>query len=397
MTKTSSASKPRKSLRIRTFWRDERFLQILAQVIFVGVIVWFGYVLYQNLAHSLKKQGLTLGFSFLNQAAGFDISDHLIEHQRDSSNWRAIQVGILNTILVSVLGNILSTILGTIIGLARMSKNYLVNRLAWFYIEVFRNVPLLLVIIASYSVSVYSLPRVREALALPGSVFISNRGAVFPKPVPTDSFLTYLIILAIGLVLAISLAFFLIKKFALDSVPAVFYALLFFVMLALTAWFILPQSPFAAELPVRKRLNFVGGITLSPEFISLLIGLVLGSTPFVAEAVRAGLQQVSKGQTEASHSLGLSSYQTFRLIVFPQALRVIVPPMTSNYLSLTKNSSLAAAIAYPEVFGISGTIINQTGRAIEVMALIMGIYLTLSLLTSLFMNWYNKKIQLVGQ
>ena len=397
MADTSLSNNPESKRQIGSFGRDERFLQIFAQVVFVVVIVWVAYILYQNLAHSLEKQGLTLGFSFLKQAAGFDISDRLIDHKRDSSNWRAIQVGILNTILVSLLGNFLSTILGTIIGLARMSKNYIVNRLAWFYIEVFRNVPLLLVIIASYSVLVFSLPRVRNAIAFRGSVFLSNRGAVLPKPVPTDSCMMYLLILGIGLLLAVSLAFFVIKRFGWDIVPAVACAIAFFVVIAVIGWFILPASPYILEFPVKKKLNFRGGITLSPEFIALLLGLVLGSTPFVAEAVRAGLQQVSKGQTEAAHSLGLSQYQTFRLIVFPQALRVIVPPMTSNYLSLTKNSSLAAAIAYPEVFGISGTIINQTGRAIEVMSLIMGIYLTLSLLTSLFMNWYNKKIQLVGQ
>lgn len=395
MTEKTSEFNIQKVRNIWSFWRDERFLQFFAQAVFVAIITWIGYILYQNLARSLEKQGLTLGFSFLKQTAGFDISDSLIKHERASSNWNAIQVGIYNTILVSLLGNVFSTILGTIIGLARMSKNYLVNRLAWFYIELFRNVPLLLVIIASYSVLVYSLPRVRNAITLPGHIFVSNRGAVLPKALPGDSFETYLLLLVGGMALAMFLALILTKKYDVDIVPAVFSALGFLVMTGIAGWFLLPHLPLVLEFPVKKKLNFMGGITLSPEFIALVIGLVLGSTPFVAEAVRAGLQQVSKGQTEAAQSLGLSRYQTFRLIIFPQALRVTVPPMTSNYLSLTKNSSLAAAIAYPEVFGISGTIINQTGRAIEMMSLIMGIYLTLSLFTSLFMNWYNKKIQLV--
>jgi general L-amino acid transport system permease protein len=380
----------------RPSWlRDERFLQLLIQVIFLAVIAALAYFMLQNLAATWKKQGMAFGFAFLFQRSGFNSALTFIEATRDVSNLQILEAGLINTIFVAILGNILSTILGLIVGLARLSKNFLVNRLAYLYIEILKNIPLLLVVIATYYVILYSLPRVKEAIALPGSVYLSNRGLEMPLPLPGPTaglyifgiLLLFLVILIVGISLH--------KHRNWDGFKISFAGGLILILGAIIFWLALPQSPFSVSLPVIGGFNFLGGMSVSPELTALLMGLVLGSSPFIADVVRAGIESVSKDQIEAAQALGLSGYQTFRLVIFPQALRVMVPPMTSNYLSLTKNSSLAAAVAYPEVFGLSGTIINMTGRAVEVMLIIMGIYLSLSLLTALFMNWYNGKIRLV--
>jgi general L-amino acid transport system permease protein len=379
-----------------TLWlRDERFLQFLAQLVFVAIVVFVGYTLFQNMSNALGRQGMRLGFGFLQQTAGFDIKETLIPHTRSSPNINAIKVAVLNTILVSVISIILSTIIGVIIGIARISTNYLVNRLAWLYIEIFRNIPLLLVIIATYSITVYNLPNVNNAWALPGNVFISNRGVYVPRPIPTESNQLYLIILGVGLVASVILAIVIARRFQLDSFIRFLLVIAFLMVIAITGWFILPLAPYTLDIPAKTGLNYTGGIPLSPELVAMIIGLVLGSSPFTADMVRAGVQQVSHGQVEAAKALGMSGYKTMRFIIFPQAMRVIVPPMTSNYLSITKNSSLASAIAYPEILHVSSTITSQTGRAVEMMSIIMVIYLTLSLITSLFMNWYNNKVKIV--
>lgn len=374
---------------------DERFLQVLAQVIFASVVLLVAFLLYQNMARALAKQGMVLGFNFLRLTSGFDISFKLIDQTRESSNLRVIQVGILNTILVAAISIVLSTVLGVIVGIMRVSRNFLVNRIAWLYIEIFRNVPLLLVIIASYAVFIYNLPLVKQAFILPGPSYLSNRGLNIPSLVPTGTTNTYLILLLICLVAAIFVARLIVKRFRLDNLIGSLIVLGFFLVLGAVIWFAMPAAAFLVEVPIKKGLNYTGGITLPPEFIGIIVGLVMGSSPFTADTVRAGLQSVSKGQIEAAHALGLSGYQTMRLVIIPQAMRVIVPPMTSNYLSLTKNSSLASAIAFPEIVHITSTITSQTGRAVEIMTIVMAIYATLSLLTSLFMNWYNNRIRIV--
>ncbi|MCX6078332.1 MAG: ABC transporter permease subunit [Chloroflexi bacterium] len=374
---------------------DERFLQVLAQVIFASVVLLVAFLLYQNMARALAKQGMVLGFNFLRLTSGFDISFKLIDQTRESSNLRVIQVGILNTILVAAISIVLSTVLGVIVGIMRVSRNFLVNRIAWLYIEIFRNVPLLLVIIASYAVFIYNLPLVKQAFILPGPSYLSNRGLNIPSLVPTGTTNTYLILLLICLVAAIFVARLIVKRFRLDNLIGSLIALAIFLVLGAVIWFAMPAAAFLVEVPIKKGLNYTGGITLPPEFIGIIVGLVMGSSPFTADTVRAGLQSVSKGQIEAAHALGLSGYQTMRLVIIPQAMRVIVPPMTSNYLSLTKNSSLASAIAFPEIVHITSTITSQTGRAVEIMTIVMAIYATLSLLTSLFMNWYNNRIRIV--
>jgi general L-amino acid transport system permease protein len=396
MNGTSSARPSARGARRWSAWLlDERVIQIVVQLLFVAVLLWIGYLLYQNMANSLAKQGLRLGFGFLNQVSGFDISIKFLPHTRTSTNLNAIQVAIINTILASVISIVLSTILGVIVGVMRVSSNYLVNRAAWLYIEIFRNIPLLLVIIASYAVIVYNLPNVNNAIVLAGPSYLSNRGLYIPRPVPTPTTTTYFVLLALFLVIAVVSARIIMRRKRLDSFIGTLIGLAVFLVLALVAWFVLPQAPFVLDIPVKKGLNYTGGISFPPEFVGIVIGLVLGSSPFTADTVRAGLQSVPKEQIDAAHALGFGGYMTMRLVIFPQAMRVIVPPMTSNYLSLTKNSSLASVIAFPEIVHVTSTITSQTGRAVEMMIILMIIYSTLSLLTSLFMNWFNNRVKIV--
>jgi general L-amino acid transport system permease protein len=395
MSGVTSEFGPKSSQDRYSLFRDERFIQALVQVIFALILVGLVAFFYQNLVAAWKKTGATFGYSFLFNRGGFDTAHSFTQVNRESSNLQIIISGVLNTIFVALLGNVLSSVLGLIVGVARLSKNWLVNRIAFLYIEILRNIPLLLVIVASYYVMLFSLPRVADAIALPGSVFICNRGIYTPVPVSTPTTTLYLILIGVILLLSIGLAVYLFKKVFHDGFISSSIGVGMFLVGAAIAWLVMPQAPFQAEAPVLKGLNFTKGFWMSPELAALLLGLVLGTSPFIADIVRAGIQSVSPDQIEAAHALGLSNYQTFRLVVFPQAMRVMVPPMTSNYLSLTKNTSLASAIAYPELFGLSGTIINMTGKAVEMMALVMLIYLALSLLTALFMNWYNNKIKLV--
>ncbi|MFM8319910.1 MAG: amino acid ABC transporter permease [Chloroflexota bacterium] len=393
VTASPPARPPRR--RLLAWLLDERVLQVLTQLAFAVVILLIGYWLYQNMARALAKQGMVLGYSFLKVTSGFDISFKLIEHARESSNLRAIQVGLLNTLLASILSIVISTVLGVIIGIMRVSTNYLVNRIAWIYIEIFRNIPLLLVIIASYAVIIYNLPLVSQSLVLPGPSYLSNRGLYIPRLAPTPQSTAYLIALGICLAVAFALSRLLVRRFRLDNFIGVLILLGAWLALGALVWAVFPSAPYVLDIPVKKGLNYTGGISLPPELIAIVLGLVLGSSPFTADTVRAGLQSVSKGQIEAARALGLSGYQTMRLVIFPQAMRVIVPPMTSNYLSLTKNSSLASAVAFPELVHISSTITSQTGRAVEMMSIVMLIYATLNLLTSLFMNWYNGRVRIV--
>jgi general L-amino acid transport system permease protein len=382
---------------ILTFWRDERFLQIVGQVLF---LLFFGatiYFLTNNMILGLQKQGMTLGFAFLKGLAGFDIGESLIEYSRESPYSRAFLVGLLNTLLVSVLGIAFSTILGIVVGVARLSTNFLVNRIAWIFIEIMRNIPLLVLLVFWYSGVFLNLPRVKDSIILPGQIFLSNRGVAIPWGLPGETWTTYLVILAAGVGLATVTGILLTTRGRRTGrMPFVTgWSLLVFLFTAIIGWLILPQSPLTPDLPYVRGLNLAGGKILSPEFMALLSGLVIYTAAFIGEVVRAGIQSVPKGQVEAGRALGLSSLQAMRLVIFPQALRVIVPPLTSQYLNLAKNSSLAVAIAYPDLFYVSNTISNQTGRAVEMISIVMAFYLGFSLLTSLFMNWYNRYIQLV--
>jgi general L-amino acid transport system permease protein len=380
----------------RAFWRDERVIQVAAQILFLALVIWVGSIALRNMLTSLQQQGLVLGFDFLNSGAGFDISDAPIPYSSTDTFARALQVGLLNTILVSVLGIVLSTLLGIVVGVARLSSNWLVNRMAWVFVEVMRNVPLLVLLVFIYTAFFLKLPRARQAVSL-GPIYLSNRGVAIPWGEPTDTWSLYVSVL-IGALIAgavVGLAMRWWQNRSGRPRPQVVPSLLTMTLIALIGWFALPQPPLALSLPEIAGFNFRGGQVLSPEFMALLIGLVIYTAAFIGEVVRAGIQAVPKGQVEAARALGLNPARTLRLVVFPQALRVIIPPVTNQYLNLTKNSTLAVAIGYPDLFAISGTIINQTGRAVEMIAVVMAVYLMLSLVTSLVMNWYNRRVRLV--
>jgi general L-amino acid transport system permease protein len=379
------------------FWRDVRILRIFGQVIFLLILVLFlGYLL-RNMFDALQRQGLALGFSFLRQTSGFDIGEHLISYDRSSTFLRAFQVGLLNTALVSFLGILLATILGVIFGVARLSRNFLVQSLARAYIELLRNVPLLVLLILWYTGIFLKFPRINQAITLPGSVLLTNRGIAVPWGTPTETYSSYLIILGFGLVLALFVAIWLTRYGRRTGrTPLVWlWSLSAFLLVAVVGWFVLPSAALRLDAPVVQGLRMAGGKQLTPEFMALLSGLAIYTSAFIADVVRAGIQSVSKGQVEAAKAIGLNNFQVLRLVVFPQALRVIIPPLTSHYLNLAKNSSLAVAIGYPDLFSVSGTILNQSGRAVEVITLVMVIYLLISLLTSLFMNWYNRRFRFV--
>ncbi len=378
-------------------WRDERVLRIIGQLAFlvlVGLIIAY---LARNMLANLDQLGIGLSLDFLDTTAGFDIGEHLITYSRSATFLQAFLVGLLNTLLVSGLGILLATILGIFFGVARLSSNYLIQLLARAYIEFLRNVPLLVLLIFLYTGVFIQFPRVREAITLPGPVLISNRGVAVPWGLPTPAFDSYLLILGFGLLLAVAVGAGLTwyGRRAGRAPIAGLWAVLAFLLVAVVGWVALPQPPLSPDLPVVQGLRISGGKTFSPEFMTLLMGLAIYTSAFIADVVRAGIQSVSKGQVEAARSLGLNGFQVMRLVVFPQAMRVIIPPLTSQYLNLTKNSSLAVAIGYPELFHVSGTVLNQSGRAVEVIFIVMAIYLSISLLTSAFMNWYNRRVRLV--
>jgi general L-amino acid transport system permease protein len=378
-------------------WRDERFLQVIGQIVFLLAVGFFAYLILQNMQVGLRRQGMVLGLSFLQGISGFDIGGTLIEYNRSSTYWQAYTVGLLNTLAVSFVGIIFSTIFGVWLGVARLSKNFIISRLAAFYLELIRNLPLLVFLIFWYLGVFLKLPRVRNAIVWPGSIYLTNRGVGIPWGLPTESFPTFQWILLLGLILAL-VVFIALRAYARRTGRApliTLWTILTFVAVGIIGWLVLPLKPLVLDPPFVKGLNLAGGKIFTPEFMALTSGLVLYTAAFIGEVVRAGILAVSKGQVEAARALGLNGFQTLRLVVFPQAMRVIIPPLTSQYLNLTKNSSLAIAVGFPDVFYVSNTILNQTGRAVEMIALVMLTYLTFSLVTSLFMNWYNRRIELV--
>lgn len=377
--------------------RDERFLRLLAQLVFLALIILLLAYLANNMTVNMRRQGLQLSFNFLRLTAGFDIGESLIPYARTATFARAFLVGLLNTLLVAALGIVFATLLGILFGVASLSTNFLVRQLARAYIEFLRNIPLLVLLIFLYIGVFIKLPRVQSALTLPGPIFLSNRGVAIPWGVPAETFSLYLGVLWLGLALAVAAGLFLAWR-ARSTGRAPFipgWSLLVFLLVAVIGWFLLPAAPLRWSLPELQGLRINGGRTLSPEFMALLTGLAVYTSAFIADVVRAGIQSISRGQVEAARSIGLTSFLILRLVVFPQALRVIVPPLTSQYLNLTKNSSLAVAIGYPELFHVAGTILNQSGRTVEVIILVMATYLLISLATSAFMNWYNNRVRLV--
>ncbi len=377
-------------------WRDVRVLRIGAQVLFVLFIVLIANWFYTNLQINLERTGIRFGFDFLWTTAGFGISEGLPFEPTDSYGY-AFWVGIVNTLRVIGLGILLATLLGLIAGIARLSSNWLVRQIASVYIETIRNTPLVVQLFFWYTAIFLKLPRVDESIVLPGPIYLSQRGLALPKPYATETFSLWGYGLLVSLLVA--LAVYVGRRIYLERAQRPGFAGLWafgvFVLGAFVGWLVLPGAPIAWEMPTLGRFNLEGGWQLSPEFAALLAGLVVYTGAFIAEIVRGGILAVPKGQTEAARALGLRPLQVLRLVVIPQALRVIVPPLTSQYLNLAKNSSLAVAIGYPDLFNVANTIINQSGRAIEMVLLIMISYLTMSLLTSAFMNWYNRRVRLI--
>lgn len=378
------------------FWRDSAKRNIAFQVLVLGTLLFMGYLMFSNLTSALEKQNIATGFSFLAQEAAFDISDTLIDYSAESSFGRALMVGLVNTLLVALLGNFLAIIWGTLIGLASLSKNWPLTKLAKIYVTMLRNVPLLLQLFFWYSIITETLPPVRKAIELIPYTFLSNRGLVMPILQRDPSHSWILFSLFLGFVAAFVLYCWQKKRQEEKGKIFPFFrtAIAIILLPPLLTWLI-AGAPYGLNAPELAGFNFQGGVTIGPEFTALLLGLVLYTGAFIAEIVRSGIQAVNKGQWEAAASLGLTGGQMLSLVILPQALRVIIPPLTSQMLNLTKNSSLAVAIGYFDFVNVSNTTMNQTGQAIECIALIMAVYLTFSLLTSLFMNWYNHKTQLV--
>jgi general L-amino acid transport system permease protein len=384
---------PKRPLRLS--WADERIRGIVWQLLVVGIVFSIIYWLWSNTVHNLEVRRIATGFGFLNREAGLPIAEHLIPYDPTDTYLRALVVGVLNTLKVAVVGVVLATIIGTFIGIARLSKNFLVSKIAGFYIEVVRDIPLLLQLLFWYTI-LQGLPGPRQAFRPVEGVFLSNRGLRMPSLEWQGAHTAAVLSVVVGIVLtwlygrharALQMA---------DGQPRRVWpaAIALIVGLPIAVWLAL-GAPWTIDWPAMRGFNFRGGMAISPEYAALLTGLVTYTAAFIAEVVRAGIQSVSLGQWEAAQALGLRSGSVLRLIVLPQALRVIIPPMTSNYLNLTKNSSLAVAIGYQDIVSIANTTLNQTGQAIEGIAIIMLVYLTISLSISLFMNWYNARIALV--
>jgi general L-amino acid transport system permease protein len=378
------------------FWLDPKKRAIVYQIGTLCMVGLLAYYLVSNTLTNLEKQSVATGFGFLNKESSFEIGETLISYSAASSYGRALVVGALNTLLVSFIGIILTVILGTFVGIARLSTNWLVSKLAAIYIEFFQDIPILLQLFFWYALFYEILPGPRQALNPFTGVFLCNRGLVFAIP----EFQATHAYMGISF-LAGCIAIYFLRRWARkrqantgQTFPVFRVSVGILVLLPFISWLV-GGSPTTMSVPELKGFNFQGGVNVSPEFSALLLGLVLYTAAFVAEAVRAGIQSVSKGQREAAMSIGLKTNQVLQLVILPQALRVIIPPLTSQMLSLTKNSSLAVAIGYPDFVSVANTTMNQTGQSLEGVALIMLVYLIFSLSTSAFMNWYNKKVKLV--
>ncbi|ENM5739587.1 amino acid ABC transporter permease [Vibrio mimicus] len=373
------------------------FRAAVFQFLAVCALSFFLYTIVNNALNNLESRGIATGFAFLDHAAGFGISQSLVDYDETYSYGRTFLVGLLNTALVSVLGIIFATLLGFVLGIARLSRNWLISRLAAVYIETFRNIPLLLQIFFWYFVVLQALPSAKQSIHLGEWLYLNVKGLYLVKPVFEAGSLWVLIALLAGIAFCWVLSIWANNRQRLtgQQTPMGRYVLICCVGFPLLVYFAFGQ-PISAEYPVLRGFNFQGGLTILPELAALLVALTIYTASFIAEIVRSGINAVSHGQTEAAMSLGLPRAKTLKLVIIPQALRIIIPPLTSQYLNLTKNSSLAMAIGYPDLVSVfAGTTLNQTGQAIEIISMTMLVYLSLSLLTSALMNLYNRKVALV--
>lgn len=375
---------------------DPKVRSIFYQCLVVALLVSGVWWIVHNTIVNLTNLHIASGFAFLRGRAGFDISDTAIAYTSDSTYGRAIIVGLINTLIVAFVGIITATIIGFVIGIGRLSQNWLIQKICTVYVEVFRNIPPLLVIFFWYSGVLAVLPAPRDSYHLPFGSFLNQRGFYFPRAVWGDG--SWLI--PVGLLVGIAMAWFVARKAHQRQMatgqqfPVFWTSLALIVGLPLLAY-VLSGFPVTFDFPKQSTFNLTGGFVVKPEFLSLYLALSFYTAAFIAEIVRAGIRGVAKGQSEASSALGLRAGQALRLVVVPQAMRIVIPPLASQYLNLTKNSSLAIAIGYPDLTATTGTVLNQTGQAVECVVIMMVIYLAISLLTSLFMNWFNAKMALV--
>ncbi|UYO37650.1 ABC transporter permease subunit [Rhodopseudomonas palustris] len=382
-------AKLRRVLGGRSGWKG-----LLAQVLFVAALVWIGYEIVDNARDNLANQRVASGFAFMSHTAGFGVSQTLIPYQESDSYTRVFLVGLINTLVVSVVGIFFATVIGFAVALARLSPNWLISRIGGGYVEIVRNLPLLFQILFWYLAVLGALPSPRQSVSVMDSFFLSNRGIVVPRLVGEAGLDGFLVALLIAVAAAILLPLYARRRLFATGKPMRVWPIVLGLLIGLPLIaFLIVGRPFSLEVPVLRGFNFVGGSRLAPEFVALTLALSTYTASFIAEVVRAGILSVHKGQMEAGASLGLSRGQTLRLIVIPQALRVILPPLTNQYLNLTKNSSLAVAIGYPDLFSVfAGTTLSQTGQAIEVIAITMGVYLLISLVTSALMSLYAWRI-----
>ena len=371
-------------------WRSKQARGAVYQIFVLSLIAFLVWLLVSNTLSNMKSRGIQSGFDFLMQPAGFDIGEAWTGFESIQPYWRAFLAGTVNTLRVAVIGVVLTTLLGTLLGVGRFSRNALVRGICYSYVECFRNIPVLLQLLMWYLLFTEYLPQVGDALHLGSWLFVSKNGISFPSLVWAPGHTLAAVGALAGGVAAFAYAGFARKAFEQSGRPkSVFWVSVgCLVVGALTGWAV-GGAPMALNMPQVTETQIEGGAALSPEYLAVLIGLTLYTSAFVAEVVRGGIASVSLGQHEASASLGLSQRLSMRLVVLPQALRVIIPPMTNQFLNLTKNSSLAVAVGYPDVVSIANTSLNQTGRAVECIVIIMAIYLTTSLLTSASMNWFN--------
>ncbi|RFD27918.1 amino acid ABC transporter permease [Pseudomonas sp. GL93] len=376
---------------------DPKVRAWLFQIITIVAVVSLGWYLFHNTQTNLQHRGITSGFDFLERSAGFGIAQHLIDYTESDSYARVFVIGLLNTLLVTVIGVVLATLLGFIIGVARLSPNWMINKLATVYVEVFRNIPPLLQILFWYFAVFLTMPGPRNSHNFGDTFFVSSRGLNMPAALAADGFWPFVASLVVAIVAIVLMTRWANKRFEATGVPFhKFWAGLALLVVIPTLCVLIFGTPLHWEMPKLAGFNFVGGWVLIPELLALTLALTVYTAAFIAEIVRSGIKSVSHGQTEAARSLGLRPGPTLRKVIIPQALRVIIPPLTSQYLNLAKNSSLAAGIGYPEMVSLfAGTVLNQTGQAIEVIAITMSVYLAISISISLLMNGYNKRIALI--
>ena len=373
-------------------WRSEAFRGLVFQLAAVALLGFGLWYLAQNTLANMQARGIKSGFDFLMQPAGFDIGETLIPYDALDKYWKAFVVGILNTLRVAVVGIILATILGTLIGIGRFSRNAIVRGVCYAYVEFFRNIPVLIQLLMWYLIFTDLLPPITEAISVGGLFHLSKAGFSFPVPVWAPGVGMVVGGFFVGVVLAWLYRRWAMRQFeATGRIRSLILAPLGIVVGAMFVGWLVGGAPSAWSVPKAEGFSMEGGASATPEFLGVLLGLVFYTAAFIAEVVRAGIASVARGQVEASSSLGLSRNLTMRLVILPQSLRVIIPPLTSQYLNLTKNSSLAVAIGYPDVVSVATTALNNTGRAVECITIIMAVFLTTSLSTSAFMNWYNRR------